>query len=50
MSDCALVMTVLKTYLSQIVFVGFNVEPSSFVTSSVLINMALNSRPVKLIY
>ena len=46
-SDCALVMTALKIYLSQIVLVGFDVEPSSSATSSVLMKIALNSSPVK---
>ena len=49
-NDCALVMTVLKTHASQMVFVGFNEEPSSVVASSVLIKMALNSSPVKTIH
>ena len=48
-SDCALVMTVLKVYWSQIDLVGFRVEPSSSVTSSVLMKIALNSRPINYI-
>jgi len=43
--DCALVMTVLKAYWSQIDLVGFNVEPSGLVISRVLRKTALNSRP-----
>ena len=46
-SDLARLMTVLKTYRSQIDFVGFKVEPSALVASRVLIKMALNSCPVK---
>ena len=45
-SDCALVMTVLKTYSLQILFTGSCGFPSSSVGSDVLRKTAENSSPV----
>ena len=46
-SDCALVMTVLKTYSLQILFTGLCGFPSLSVGSDVLRKTAENSSPVK---